>query len=115
MQLALVNTGTSDILALPVATIADKCVWTADDSAIYCGIPVDAPSASYPDDWYQGVVHFSDRIWKIQVVGRYAQMALDFPKETKESLDATALAVNPAGTVLVFLNKNDGSLWSYSL
>ena len=116
MQLELVDTTTSESIALPVATIADKCVWATDDSAIYCGVPTTSPAgAVYPDDWYQGAVHFSDRIWKIQVAGRYAQLVLDFPKEAKDVLDAWALALDPSETTLVFVNKNDGSLWSYSL
>ncbi|HEY4500738.1 MAG TPA: hypothetical protein VJI70_00495 [Candidatus Paceibacterota bacterium] len=116
MQMELVNTTTSESVPLPVATIADKCVWTADDSVVYCGVPVDPPVGfSYPDDWYQGAVHFSDRIWKINVSGRYAQLVLDFSKENKDSLDAEALVVDSLNTILVFVNKNDGSLWSYSL
>lgn len=116
MQLELVNTSTGSTLPLPVATIADKCVWSVDDSAVYCGIPVDpSTTATYPDDWYQGVVHFSDGIWKIDVAGRYAQLVLDFSNETKSSLDAKAFAIDPLNTTLVFINKNDGSLWSYAL
>jgi len=116
MQMELVNTTTGDTVSLPVATIADKCVWTADDSAVYCGVPVDPPSDyAYPDDWYQGVAHFSDRIWKIDVLGRYAQLVLDFPSETDSSLDVESLAVDPMNTELVFTNKNDGSLWGFSL
>ncbi|MEK7114269.1 MAG: hypothetical protein AAB850_01830, partial [Patescibacteria group bacterium] len=105
-----------ETISLPVATIADKCVWGADDSVVYCGIPVNPPVGfSYPDDWYQGAVHFSYRIWKIQISSRYAQLVLDFSKENQRPIDAEALAIDPAGTVLVFVNKNDGSLWSYSL
>ena len=116
MQMELVNTATGETILLPVATIADKCVWTADDSAIYCGVPVQPPeNYAYPDDWYQGAVHFSDRIWKIDVSGRYAQLVLDFSKETGTALDAVALAVDPSNTVLAFLNKNDSSLWAYKL
>lgn len=116
MQMELVNTTTGEILPLPVATLADKCVWTSDDSAIYCGVPVNPPGGvAYPDDWYQGAVQFSDRVWKIQISGRYAQMVLDLPKETKELVDVVSPAINPSGTVLVFVNKNNGSLWSYSL
>lgn len=112
----LVNTASGETLPLPIKTIADKCAWTADDSAIYCGVPVDPPAGyAYPDDWYQGAAHFSDRIWKIEVAGRYAQLVLDFSKEASGELDAESLALNPLGTVLVFTNKNDGSLWSYSL
>lgn len=116
MQMELVNAATGAAVPLPVATIADKCVWAADDSAIYCGIPVSPPSGyAYPDDWYQGTVQFSDRIWKIDVAGRYAQLVLDFSAATNASLDAEALSVDRAGTELVFVNKNDGSLWGYSL
>lgn len=115
MQMQLVNIATGEAISLPVATIADKCVWNADDSAIYCGIPISPPAGGYPDDWYQGAIAFSDRIWKIDVAGRYAQLVLDFSKETEKTLDATALAVDPLNTALVFVNKNDSSLWSYQL
>ena len=115
LQMSLVNTETKEALSLPVSTITDKCVWAADDSAVYCGVPMSPPSASYPDDWYQGAVSFSDRIWKIEVAGHYAQLVLDFSKETKDSLDATALSIDPLESTLVFMNKTDGSLWSYSL
>ncbi len=116
MQMELVNTATGESLSLPVTTIADKCVWTADDSAVYCGVPTNPPASfNYPDDWYQGAVSFSDRIWKIQVSGRYAQLVLDFSKENGGALDAEALAIDPLNTALAFINKNDGSLWVYSL
>lgn len=116
MQMKLVNTASGADIALPVATIADKCAWTGNDASLYCGIPLDpSSSARYPDDWYQGALHFSDRLWRIDVAGRYAQLVLDFNTETEAALDAEALAVDPLATVLVFVNKNDGSLWSYSL
>lgn len=116
MQMELVNAATNEVLPLPVATIADKCVWAADDSAMYCGVPVSPPATGqYPDDWYQGAAAFNDRVWKINVSGRYAQLVFDFSKEASGSLDAEAFAVDALGTTLVFVNKNDGSLWSYSL
>ncbi len=115
LQMELVNTGTGETIALPVATIADKCVWTNDEAALYCGIPQDVPATTYPDDWYQGAVHFTDRIWKINVADRFAQLVLDFTKESASPLDAISLAIDPSQSTLVFMNKNDGSLWSYSL
>ncbi|MFZ2167763.1 MAG: hypothetical protein WAV50_02740 [Minisyncoccia bacterium] len=116
MQMQLVDTVTNTTLPLPVSSLTDKCVWTSDNSSIYCGVPVSPnTSATYPDDWYQGAAHFSDRIWKIDVAGRYAQLVLDFSQAGKGALDATAFAINPSRTMLVFINKNDGSLWGYSL
>ena len=115
MATELVNTKKHTVINLPIQTLADKCVWTADDSALYCGVPTNAPTASYPDEWYQGAVSFNDEIWKIDVVGRYAEPILDFQQETGRPLDATALAVDPQNTVLSFVNKRDGSLWEYRL
>lgn len=115
MQMELVDTTTRASLPLPVSTIADKCVWANNDSAVYCGIPITPPAGEYPDDWYQGAAHFSDRIWKIDTAGRYAQLVLDFNRETDEALDAEALALDSLATTLVFVNRNDGSLWSYAL
>jgi hypothetical protein len=115
MHMELVNTSTGTAIALPVATIADKCAWSADESSIYCGIPMQLPAAAYPDDWYQGTLHFSDRIWNIHVADRYAQMVVDFAQADKGALDAVGLSIDPMRSTLVFTNKNDGSLWSYSL
>lgn len=116
MRLSLLDVATRKTTVLPVATIADKCVWAADGSVAYCAVPVaPSPDYSYPDDWYQGAVHFSDRIWKIDVGGRYAQLVFDPSTNGVGALDAEALAVDPADTTLVFINKNDGSLWSYGL
>lgn len=116
MQMRLVNTATGESLPLPVATIADKCVWAADETVLYCGIPSNPSAAAlYPDDWYQGAVSFDDRLWRINVTGRYAELILTFSKETESALDATALAVDTNKSTLVFVNKNDGSLWSFSL
>lgn len=112
----LVDVSTGESLALPVSTIADKCVWSADSTAIYCGVPKNPPrGASYPDDWYQGAVHFSDRLWKIDVESRYAQLILDFETETDSKLDVEDLSIDPLGTNVFFVNKNDGSFWNYSL
>jgi hypothetical protein len=113
MSLALVDTATGARVALPLRTIADKCVWTADDTTIYCGVPVSPSTAyGYPDDWYQGAAHFSDRVWKIDVKGRFTQLVLT---PSSETLDVEAPALDPGGSLLVFTNKNDGSLWSYQL
>ncbi|MFZ1075072.1 MAG: hypothetical protein WAN50_01730 [Minisyncoccia bacterium] len=116
MEMELVDASSGQTIPLPIATIADKCVWAPDSSSIYCGIPVSPPSGfSYPDDWYQGAVPFADRIWKIDVANRVAELVLDFSGQTKDSIDIESPAIDANGSTLVFVNKNDGSLWSYSL
>lgn len=116
LQMQLVNTMTGEAISLPVATIADKCVWTSDEATVYCGIPVTpATTYAYPDDWYQGAAHFNDRVWKIDVAGRYAKLVLDLSTVSGAPFDVIAPTLDSSGTLLVFQNKNDGSLWSYKL
>ena len=111
----LVDTQTGAVTALPLATLAEKCVWTADDSTIYCGVPASLAGVQLPDDWYQGAAHFTDRLWRIDINGRYAQFVFDVSKEAGVPIDAEALAIDPNRSTLVFVDKNTGALWSYSL
>ncbi len=115
LTLSLATASSTALIPLPVTTLTDKCVWASDDTSLYCGVPTSLPLATYPDDWYRGVIHLSDRIWRIHVADRYAELVLDFAKETSSPLDAESLAVDPRGTVLSFINKNDGSLWRFKL
>ncbi len=115
MRMELVELTTGHVLALPIATIADKCAWTADSASVYCGIPDNPPQGSYPDDWYQGTAHFSDSLWRIDVMGRYAQLVDRISKEAGVPLDIERPAIDPDGNAIVFVNKNDGSLWFYKL
>ncbi len=114
LTMSVLDTVTGTATALPLATIADKCVWTPDSSAVYCGIPVTL-SGTLPDDWYQGVISFTDRIWRIDLTTRLATLIVDPSQEGKVAIDAVNLSIDPNGRVLVFRNKKDSSLWAYSL
>jgi len=99
---------------LPLATLAEKCVWAPGGRALYCGVPT-AVRGNLPDDWYQGAHSFTDRIWRIDLDTRLATLIVD-PKQVGEvEIDAVALAIDPEEDVLVFTNKKDGSLWTYDL
>jgi len=99
-----------------IRTLADKCVWgNGTNSILYCAVPESIPTEAYPDAWYQGVVSFSDRIWKIDTVRGNADLIADFPKEIGQSLDATQLTVNDSGEYILFINKKDSTLWSVKI
>lgn len=115
LKLAELDFSTHQLLALPVATLADKCVWAPDDLSAYCGVPVALPSATLPDDWYQGAVSFSDRLWKIDFGQRVAELLANLPGLTTTSIDATSLTIDPSQDAVGFVNKSDGSLWVYDL
>ncbi len=116
LRLALVNASTREVIALPVQTLAEKCVWTRDSLSAYCAVPVSFPIANLPDAWYQGTVSFTDRIWRIDLTARVATLVADLPDLIEdEQIDAVALTLDPNEGTLVFQNKRDGSLWAYSL
>jgi hypothetical protein len=115
LKLAELTFATQALTPLPVSTLAEKCVWTADDSSAYCGVPVALPSGTLPDDWYQGAVSFQDRIWQIDFDGRVAELVANLPALAKEPIDATSLTIDPSGDALGFVNRQDGSVWVYDL
>jgi hypothetical protein len=114
VHLAVINIATHSATALPLATLTEKCVW-ADEVTVYCGVPTDLGSGNLPDDWYQGAVSFTDRIWRIDMTARVATLIVDPTAVAKTSIDAVSLTVDPKEDVLVFTDKKTGSLWEYDL
>jgi hypothetical protein len=97
-----------------VATLAEKCVWTADSSAVFCGIP-GAIGGQQPDGWYQGVTVFADRLWRIDMAERIASLVVDPRAVADISIDAVGLAVDPANDFLSFTDRSTGALFVYDL
>lgn len=110
----VLDVATRTTVALPLAVLPEKCVWAADESAVYCGVPR-AMSGTWPDSWYQGMTSFSDRIWKIDMAARNASLVVDPAAVAKVDIDAVSLATDPSGDALIFTDKKTGSLWGYDL
>lgn len=110
----VMDTATRATTPLPLAILPEKCVWTADESAVYCGVPR-ANAGTWPDSWYQGSASFSDRIWKVDMSARVAALVIDPVAVAGTEIDAVSLAIDPKSDVLFFTNKKDGSLWAFDL
>lgn len=113
IKFSVLERTTGTVIAVPITTLADKCVWSTDER-FYCGVP-NKPIGTIPDDWYQGVISFSDRLWEVDMVDRSAYYLIDPMREASTEIDMTGLSVDARGDVLIFKNKRDGSLWSYDL
>jgi hypothetical protein len=114
LALAVLDLTTHVATRLPLATLPEKCVWTNDDSSLYCGVPT-SMTGTLPDDWYQGVVSFSDRLWKIDLAGRVATLVIDPKQAGNIDVDAVGLALDATNDVLIFTNKRDNLLYAYDL
>lgn len=113
-QLRVIDTTTRASTALPLATLAEKCAWSADGKSAYCAVPTNL-AGNLPDDWYQGATTFTDRIWKIDLTERIATLVLDPGEIGKVNVDAVNLTVDPSEDVLIFTDKHSGALYAYDL
>ncbi len=93
-------------------TLPEKCVWGIDPSHFYCGAGQTISIGPYPDAWYKGVSHFNDAFWKIRANDG---TTIQLNNGEGNDIDATNLAFDQSGRYLVFINKNDTSLWSLDL
>ena len=102
---------TTGAVGIPgITTLPEKCTWQ-NNTILDCGVPDTVPSGLYPDDWYQGIATFGDTLWTIDTKNNTINIIVS-PSET---FDITHLAASPDSNYLYFINKNDGTLWSYRI
>jgi hypothetical protein len=95
-----------------IKTFVDKCVWDeSEEDTTYCAVPRDLNFRNLPDNWYKGIVSFSDDIWKINLETEEMELVM----ELTENIDVVNLKINETGDYLAFLNKKDMTLWGIDL
>jgi len=103
-------------ITLGISTIPEKCLWTKDSLKIYCSVPNNLPSGSYPDDWYQGAINFSDSLWLIDTkTGTTKQIYNPENATGKYKIDGVKLFLTPNEDYLFIINKTDDTLWQLKL
>jgi hypothetical protein len=101
---------------LSLNTLSDKCVWSKKfKTTVYCAVPQSIPRGTYPDDWYRGTVSFSDNLWKIDAASMETDLILNPSFEGGGDMDMTRLDIDGNDEHLIFLDKNDLSLWELDL
>ncbi len=115
--LGLQSMETKQIKNLNLYGLPEKCAWAKNSTFIYCAVPnALSASNSYPDDWYQGTVNFSDSFWQIDITGTYGNTYLFNPlSEGAESADGIRLMVDEQGQYLYYINRDTNTLWQYNL
>jgi hypothetical protein len=109
----LQNNASSEILP---ATLAEKCVWSARESAVFfCGTPQAGVGNGEPDNWYLGRTHFSDYIWTFDSNAETARLIVEPESEFGVALDVSEPKLSPDESYLVFINKTDLTLWAVKL
>jgi dipeptidyl aminopeptidase/acylaminoacyl peptidase len=100
---------------LPIRTLPEKCVWAEDSITLYCAAPLSIPAGEYPDIWYQGLVSFSDDIWKINTETGFIDLVVILEDEARAEIDVIEPMLSTDGGYLIFINKKDSLLWGLKL
>ncbi|MBU4480117.1 hypothetical protein KKG48_01580 [Patescibacteria group bacterium] len=98
-----------------LATLPEKCVWAENNQIVYCGVPTKIAKGEYPDEWYQGVISFTDDIWKIDLENQIAEILVSVKELEGAQIDLIKPALSHNERFLFFVNKKDSSLWSLEL
>ncbi|MEI6022241.1 MAG: hypothetical protein WCQ32_00120 [bacterium] len=106
----LYKTSDGTITTLAITTLPEKCVWTSQD-ALICATMQNPPTGNYPDTWYAGITHFSDKIIRISPGLNMLSILYDGGVD----FDATNLQYDEMHNQLYFINKNDSTLWRLNI
>lgn len=110
------NRTTGENKSLPVIVQAEKCVFASNDSdTMYCGYEIVNLTSEFPDNWYKGVISFSDSIWRLNLKRGTASQLINPMTLTGRELDVINTQVSQENKVLYFINKNDNTLWMYEI
>lgn len=115
-ELSVYDTAKKTTRPLLMQTFPEKCVWGFKKTAVaYCAVPQSLPSAAYPDQWYQGLVTFSDAIWEINATSSATRLIMNPKNLGATALDMINLALSSDDAYLLFMNKVTGTPWVYSI
>lgn len=99
-----------------VQTLPEKCVWGRNRATIiYCAVPQAIQSAIYPDQWYQGIISFSDALYEVDALTLSARKILTPGNVGVTNLDMINLALSSNDEYLLFMNKHSLTPWLYNI
>ena len=111
---ALLNQETDSPTAQPLVMLPEKCTFENKNIA-WCGAGYEVPKNTYLEDWYKGVIHPQDALWRINTQSQTATLIANPEQDAGRPLDITAMSINTSKDVLLFINKTDGTLWMYTM
>ena len=97
--------------AFPVLTTPQKCAWIAVEE-LYCAVPRAPIPAEWPDTYIRGEYHTSDLIALIDLDRKEL---FEIWNDPNRDFDVTNLLVTPNKDYLMFIDRNNGTLWSWRL
>lgn len=115
MRLGISNEYGEKYKDLNTPTLVSKCVWSKDDSFIFCAVPTAIESGVVmPNDYRTGKIYTKDAFWKINTQTGERSRLVEL-NEMKEDYDADKLFLSPAEDALFFTNRMNNRLYRINL
>ncbi len=109
-ELTLYDRQKKEAAALPLATLAEKCVWP-DATVVFCAVPKGIPPGTMlPDVYLRGEFNSSDRI--VSIDAKTSAVSEVF---AEGDFDMSDLLSAKDKKRLFFVNRRDGTLWTLKL
>ncbi|MFZ2253151.1 MAG: hypothetical protein WAW13_03190 [Minisyncoccia bacterium] len=106
------NSGEESNQAFPF--IPEKCVTNPlKDDTVFCATPRNRAQEMFPDDWYKGVISYSDLLWSLTISTGQATPLSDFKADSGREIDVIKIGTDAEGKNIWFINKNDNTLWMF--
>lgn len=115
-EISIYDVSKNEFHSLSLKTLPEKCVWGIKKTPlVYCAVPQTIQNASYPDQWYQGLVSFSDELWEIDSKTFSTRKIMTPRTLGAPVLDIVNLTLSSDDAYLLFMNKISGTPWVYSI
>lgn len=103
--------GTSFTSTIPL--MREKCVFNSNTESLYCATPGSLTDGVFPDDWYKGVISYSDVLWSVDTTDGSAKLLSDLLSQSGRQIDIAHIGTDTEGKNIYFINKNDNTLWIF--
>jgi len=115
-ELMVYSVAKEEALSSGLKTLPEKCVWGRENHRFaYCAVPRGLPPGEYPDQWYQGLISFSDELWEIDTNTMGKRKIMSPADFGVSSFDIINPSISSDDVYLVFTNKLTSTPWLYRI
>ncbi len=83
---------------------------------LICASPATLPETNvYPDDWYKGLVGFTDLVFSVKSASSTVTVLSNLERESGRPIDVSAIGTDSTGLLVYLINKYDNALWLLDL
>ncbi len=114
--LSIFNSKDQTETSLSLRTFPEKCSWNkVNKTSVFCFVPSNIETSTYPEGWYLGAISFSDNLWNINAPTGQTNLLSSPVSEVGTQIDAINPILSSDDKYLIFTNKKDLSLWAIYL